>query len=286
MRAAAFRTYVSGFFALRLGKEAIMARRVLTVMLVVLPYTMVGCKNLDSGRGRILPPQTSPSVGSTAILEVATKGEMDLVEQAVTYRQAYRKGLEVLAEYYEKTGNNMKLRWARKELVELNTIAQYKYIIEAEVAGPNLKASTAITAADLHYREAVQVEKEAGRFIFRKDADLLHLALDKYDQVIAKYPSSDKIDDAAYRAGKIYEHFKDYTIALLYFQRTYQWDNETVYPARFRAAYILDKRLHRRAEALQLYQEALQSVKKEGEHREWVEYAERRVKQLTKSIEE
>jgi tetratricopeptide (TPR) repeat protein len=106
------------------------------------------------------------------------------------------------------------------------------------------------------------------------------LALDKYNQLIRKHPSSDKIDDAAFKAGGIYEHFKDYTIALLYYQRAYQWNPKTPYPAKFKAAFMLDKRLHRRAEALELYQQALQ--KEEKQHIDWRRFAEKRVRELTK----
>ena len=94
------------------------------------------------------------------------------------------------------------------------------------------------------------------QFVVLKDENLLRMALDKYNQLISKFPTSDKIDDAAFRAAGIYEHFKDYSIAVQYYQRTYQWDPQTIYPAKYKAAFILDQRLHRRAEALQLYQDA------------------------------
>jgi tetratricopeptide (TPR) repeat protein len=99
--------------------------------------------------------------------------------------------------------------------------------------------------------------------------------------LISKYPNSDKIDDAAFRAAGIYEYLNDYTIAVQYYQRTYQWDPQTAYPARYKAAFLLDTQLGRRAEALQLYQEALSKVTKSSEHVLWVEYAERRVKDLS-----
>ena len=112
----------------------------------------------------------------------------------------------------------------------------------------------------------------------------LSLTLNKKppNQLIRRHPSSNKIGDAAFRAGGIYEYFKDYTIALLYHQRTYQWDPETIHPARFRAAFILDKRLHRRAEALEVYQQA---VKKESRYEIWKEFAEKRIRELTRSDE-
>jgi tetratricopeptide (TPR) repeat protein len=178
------------------------------------------------------------------------------------------------------SGNNMKSEWAQKELKALDSMPKYKYLVEAEAAGPNLKASTPIPEADRLYGEALMLQGKAEQLVIIKDNNLLRLALDKYDQVIRKYPSSDKIDDAAFKAGEIYDYFKDYTIALLYYQRAYQWNPQTTYPARFRAAFVLDKRLHRRAEALELYQQALE---KEGQnYLEWKNFADRRIGELTK----
>lgn len=252
-----------------------MARIVCTMVVIVLLMVLVGCQGIDSGRSRIVPAQmrSGLTVGVAA-------GEADIVEQMVNHRQAYRQGLELLAEYYTKTGNNMKLMWVKKEMAALDTMPQYKYIIEAEVAPGDLVARASIPEADRLYWDAWQLEKDAGKFVIVKNENLLRLALDKYNQLIKKHPTSDKIDDAAFKAGAIHDYFKDYTIALLYFQRAYQWDPDTIHPARFRAAFILDKRLHRREEALQLYQEAL---KKPTEYHKWKEFAEKRVIELTES---
>lgn len=259
-----------------------MARTFLTIVLMVLLSVFVGCGGVDSGRGQLMPARTKTSLGAAPVVEVIGAGEIDLVEQVAVNRQAYRQGLELLIEYYIKAGDNMKLEWARKELSALDTMPQYKYIIEAEVARSDLKARNSIPDADELYKDALQLEIEAGPLPFLKSGKLLRLALDKYNQLIKKYPSSDKIDDAAYRAGGIYDYFKDYTIALLYYQRAYQWDADTIHPARFKAAYLLDKRLHRRREALELYQ---QSVEKESQYKNYKEWAENRIRELTKSDE-
>jgi tetratricopeptide (TPR) repeat protein len=178
----------------------------------------------------------------------------------------------------------MKLKWAENELKRLNKMPQYNYIIEASVAGPNLKAKDSDNAANYLYDEAYRIEKAARglEFVLIVDENLLRVALDKYNQVIKRYPTCDKIDDAAYRAGGIYEHFKDYTIALLYYQRTYQWDPATIHPARFKAAYILDQYLHRRAEALPLYQYALGNEKLSKDEQKFVQ---KRIDELTKGGE-
>ena len=166
--------------------------------------------------------------------------------------------------------------------MSLDSIPQYKYIIEAEILDSNLRASASIPEADDLYMDALQLEDEARVLLIGKNDDKLRQALDKYDRLIRNYPTSDKIDDAAFNAGVIYEYFQDYSIALIYFKRAFQWDPETPHPARFRSARILDKRLHRNAEALELYREALDTEGKYGKHRIWMQYAEERIRALYK----
>jgi len=258
-----------------------MARKVCTGVLIVLLSVLVSCQDVDSGRGQLIPRDTR-QIGPASIVNIADTSEADIVEQMAVNRQAYRQGLELLAGYYVRTGNNVKLEWANKELAALNTMPKYNYIIEAEVAPQNLKVSASIPDADDIYYDALELDKNAGTLPILKNQNQLRLALEKYRELIRKHPSSDKIDDAAYKAGVIYEYFKDYTIALLYFKRTFQWDPETPHPARFRAARILDQRLHRNAEALQLYQQAVKIEGQFDRYREWREFAEKRIRELQK----
>jgi len=256
-----------------------MARAILTTVIIVLLNVLVGCRAVDSGASQVLPP----SIKAGSVVKTTNASEPDIIEQMAIDRQAYRNGLESLIAYYSRTGNGMKLTWAKNEMKKLNKVPQYNYLIEASVAPANLRASTSIAEADLIYMDALRFEKKARELIVFTNENDLRMAMYKYNQLIRKYPSSDKIDDAAYKIGGICEYFKDYTIALLYYQRAYQWDPKTVYPARFKAAYLLDKRLHRRAEALKGYQQALE---KENLNNKQKEFAEKRVKELTRSGEE
>jgi tetratricopeptide (TPR) repeat protein len=212
---------------------------------------------------------------------VGSTDEVDLVEQVATHRRSYRRSLELLVTHYTVVGDNRKLKWAQEELRALDRMPQYRYIIDAQVMPADLRAVTRIPAADEMYLDAVETQRQAEPIGILKDEELLRVALSKYNALIRQYPNSDKIDDAAYRAAGIYEYFKDYEIALLYYQRAYQWDADTPYPARFRAASVLDRRLRRRGEALELYQEA---VLREGDrYDEWKMYGERRIRELSTS---
>lgn len=257
-----------------------MARIVVTCVLIVLLSVSVGCQAPNSGRGTMVARSPGQRNIPASIINT-NASEADMVEDMATNREGYRKALELLAGYYMKVGNNMKYEWARKELDSFNAMPKYRYIIGPEAVGANLKPTASISQADDLFYNAQDLEKRAGPLF--KDENMLRLALVKYDELITKYPTSDKIDDAAYYAGVIYEDFKDYTIALTYYQRAYQWDPDTIYPARFRAARVLDKNLHRNAEALKLYQEAVQTEGRFEKYREWKEFAERRINDLQKT---
>lgn len=258
-----------------------MSRTIVTAAVIVMLGIFAGCQS-NQGLGQLAPDRTGTLASSEGVSEALKASEIDLVEQMVVNRQAYRRGLELLVQHYTSVGTYEKLGWAKKELAALDVMPQYRYIIDAEIAGEDLRPTKSIPEADQLYTTAVEIQKQAEPLMLIKDDALLRVALDKYNQLIRKYPSSDKIDDAAYKAGGIYEYFRDYSISLLYYQRTYQWNPETEYAARFHAAFILDKQLHRRSDALKLYQEAVQ---KEDRFEEWRAFGEKRIRELTRAEE-
>jgi len=245
-----------------------------TVLITLLAGFLAGCQDPYSPSSRRLegsPRESIPFAPPGA-------SETDLAEKVAVSRQAYQQDLEYLVGYYTRTGNNMKLEWARRELSSLKTMPKYRYIL-----GPTpgeYKAATPIPAADDLFFNADAIERSAGPVIGIRDKNKLRLALQKYEQLIKDYPSSDKIDDAAYRAGVILEELNDFMVALDYFKSAFTWDPDTIHPARFKAAHVLDKQLHRYADALVLYQEALKIEARYDRHRQWKEFAEQRVREL------
>jgi tetratricopeptide (TPR) repeat protein len=261
-----------------------MTRIVTTAAAILILTVAIGCES-NTGRSQQLPQRTSPYISSSEPLPLAaptSSDQIELVEQMTSQRQAYRRSLQALIQHYDAQGDHQKATWAQTELTALDRIPMYRYIVEAQVFPATLKASERIPAADQLYEEAEKVRKEAGVLVpaALKNEEVLRSALGKYGDLIKQYPTSDKIDDAAYKMGTIHEDFSDYQLAFQCYQRAYQWDPATPYPARFRAANILDRRLHRRAEALELYQEA---IIKEAGFDSWRIPAERRVKELSTS---
>ena len=255
-----------------------MARIATVLTLIVIITSCIGCGSRGYTGSRA-------SVITASSYDLSDVSEIDLVEKLAQDRIEYQASLEILENYYARTGNSRKLAWSRKELSSLTRIPQYNYVQDV-VPGPELKARMSDPEATALFLDAQQNQRDAGLIPFvgvpmpyAKSTNLLRLALDQYTRLIKRYPTSDKIDDAAFQAGYIQEHFKEYEIALTYYQRAYQWDSMTPHPARFRAAYLLDKHLHRKAEALQMYQEAMPV---EGvRYFKWQEYAEKRIEALT-----
>jgi tetratricopeptide (TPR) repeat protein len=255
-----------------------MARIATVLTLIVIITSCIGCGSNGYTGARA-------SVITATSYDLSDVSEIDLVENLAQNRTEYQASLEILEDYYARTGNSRKLAWSRKELSSFTRIPQYNYVQDV-IPGPELKARMGDPEATALFLDAQQNQRDSGLIPFvgvpmpyAKSSNLLRLALDQYTRLIKRYPASDKIDDAAFQAGYIQEHFKEYDIALIYYQRAYQWDSMTPHPARFRAAYLLDNHLHRKAEALQMYQDAmpLEGVR----YFKWQEYAVKRIQVLT-----
>jgi hypothetical protein len=110
-------------------------------------------------------------------------------------------------------------------------------------------------------------------------------ALDVFVDLIRRYPSSNKIDDAAFWCGEIHkEYLKDQEpIAVRWYERAYTWDPDTPHPARFQAAVTYDFRLHDRARALELYRRVVDT---ETANKSNVSFAVTRIHQLTAERED
>ena len=256
---------------------------VLTVLLAAcFALTNLGCHSVTT---RPRADNTAPPVDPLAMTQGADlerNTEVELVEQMARGRTNYQQNLELLKEFYDRQGNQMKTTWAQQELEHLRLGPQRPYLVVAEIAGPDLRASTAIVEADLLYREGLEYFKEATSGLFM-DKKKLYLAIDKFNELITTFPHSDKIGDAAFQLGEIHnKHMKDPVTALLYYQRVWQWDPQTPMPARFGAARVYDEQLFDRARALQLYEQA---INLESSYPENVLYAQNRISEIQKQLE-
>ncbi|OQY04733.1 MAG: hypothetical protein B6I25_06585 [Planctomycetales bacterium 4572_13] len=254
--------------------------RISLIAALVLPgLFLVGCDNTKSRDAHLLEPQAPVAVEQDGVYLAPGANEVDFVENLAASRDAYRQALIGLLDHYSTIGNATKLQWAQTELKTFDQMVRYQYLQPAEWVPENLAATDSIEEADALYGEAKGLYNESGAMIIVTNKAKLQQALGLFNQLIQQYPTSDKIDDAAYKAGRIYEYLKNYELAAVYYQRAFQWNEATTYPARFRAAKVMDKKLRMRSEALTLYKLA---IVKESRYSDNVEFAKERVAALSK----
>jgi len=204
-------------------------------------------------------------------------GEVAIVEELARARKAYLRALEALRQHYVERGNATKAKWAETEIEAFSKVPDLRYLTISEIAGPELKPLRTIEAADALYREGLDYKNYPAFPPAKKD--YLKRALEKFETIIQKYPDSDKIDDAAFRMGEIYGgwYFEDWTRAVLAYERCWQWDPKTDYPAVFNAAKIYDEKLQNRVKAVELYNRVIA----ESNNQDLQNQARQRIKALT-----
>lgn len=263
----------------------------LVVATFVMGIWAIGC-NVDGRPSQFRTTSASASLGGQASSDswLATADEsdldvpeVDLVEAVLTHRGLYRARLDQLREYYQRHGDLLKANWAAFELKGLNSVRQFKYFLDAEIPSKELGAAEQDSGADALLREGIELMRKGGHgvpVLYREDR--MVEAANVFRQLIDEYPSSDKIDDAAFHLGEIHEHYfpGQELLAALWFERAATWDPETPYPARFRAAVLYDEHLHDRDHALELYHGVV--VQHGAETRNALR-ASKRIQQLTAS---
>ncbi len=178
--------------------------------------------------------------------------DVDLVMKLLAARKQYQTQLEQLLAHYTKTGETEKARWAKEELLNYHRIPKQAYRLELDVPPPTLVAKENIPAANEIYRRAMTYKDKGYGMDYidnQRRAELL------FQYLLSEYPQSDKIGEVAYQLGDLYESraYKQYRRAAWYFERSFQWANNTQSDARLRAARIYDRYLQERTEAIRLY---------------------------------
>jgi tetratricopeptide (TPR) repeat protein len=183
-------------------------------------------------------------------------GDLELVERLLIARRDYQRTLEQLRTYYINNGDVERSTWAEEELRQFHRIPKYPYRLELIVPPPTLHATTNIPDANRLFTRAMQYKDKAGwnstdYIDNQRRCELL------LQQLLTLYPQSNKIGDAAYALGDIYESKanKFYRLAAVYFERCYQWNPTTQHDARMRAARLYDRQLLDRGKAIDIYKE-------------------------------
>lgn len=195
---------------------------------------------------------STPSNGGAA----APSDDVSAVKRILAARQEYQASLEDLRAFYLKSGDLERVRWVEEELLSYHRISKRAYRLELDVPPPTLVPNQNIGEANDLFRRALAFKSKGwGQELddnYRR-ADLL------FQQLINLYPQSDKLSEAAFHLGEIYESraFKQYRRAAIYYERSFQWNPQTTNESRLKAARLYDKTLYDQSKAVQLYREEI-----------------------------
>jgi hypothetical protein len=203
--------------------------------------------------------QTNSGTGSTAPAGKtpgAPPSDVELVERVLAARKDYQVSLEQLRAHYIAVGDVERAHWAEDELRQFHRMLKQAYRLELDVPPPSLRATYNIPEANDLYRRAMMYKDHGWGTDYIDNQRRAEILL---QQLLNSHPQSDKIGDAAYQLGDLYEGkaYHQPRRAALYFERSFQWHPTTQLDARLRAARLYDKVLNERAHAIELYKEAI-----------------------------
>jgi hypothetical protein len=181
--------------------------------------------------------------------------DVELVERVLAARKEYQVSLEQLRAHYISVGDLERARWAEEELKQFHRLVKQAYRLELDVPPPTLQATYNIPEANELYRRAMTYKEHGWGTDYIDNQRRAELLL---QQLLTSHPQSDKIGDAAYQLGDLYQgkaFAYQYRRAAAYFERSFQWNPTSQLDGRLRAARIYDKSLHEQGKAIELYKD-------------------------------
>lgn len=214
------------------------------------------------------PSKTCAECGATGFAEArfcgrcgtrfpfALEDEERLAALAAKSRKEYLDHLRSLAKLYREFNLPDKAQAAEEEVEAVERAV--RVIPGSAKAVGGVPTGEAVARESIPEADAIWAEAEALRRspnLFKRKENL-RKALELYEKLVLKYPTSDKVDDCAYRMGETYgsPYFESYEKALRCYERCVVWNPETDMDARFRAAEIADYRLNDVPAAIRWYQ--------------------------------
>lgn len=181
-------------------------------------------------------------------------GDIELVEKLLVARKDYQKALENLRAQYLQVGDIKRAKMAEEELRQYHRVAKHPFRLELDVPPPTLQSAANVPEANKLFTRALTFKDKGFGMDYVDNQRRAEILL---QELLTRYPQSNKISDTAYNLGDIYESkpYRQYDRAAMYFERAFQWNPATTSDARLRAARIYDKHLQERARAIELYRE-------------------------------
>jgi hypothetical protein len=206
------------------------------------------------------------------------KGEVEMVEAVLKARKDYWIALDKLRQHYVAVNDIERARWVEEELRSYHRMMKYSYRLDIkDVPPPTLQPKQNVVEANSLFRRAIDYK---GRGAGEEYVDNQRRAEILLQAILEKYPESDKIAEAAYHLGDIYEHYlpkPQYERAAAYFERSFQWNKASATDARLRAGRLYDYKLHMLDRAKEQYR----GVMNHDTNPERVAEAEKRLTELS-----
>jgi TolA-binding protein len=223
-------------------------QRWLGATLLTLSLLAAACGQAPPSPAASVPKDKQP--GGAA----AKKNDAELVERLLAARKEYQATLEALRAHYIATGDIERGRWAEDELLQFHRVTKQAFRLELDVPPPTLQALYNIPEANELYRRAISFKDKGWGTDYIDNQRRAELLLQR---MLSNHPQSDKISDAAYQLGDLYESkaYRQYGRAAAYFERCFQWNPKTHFDARLRAARLYERTLADRAHAVEIYQQ-------------------------------
>ncbi len=204
-------------------------------------------------------------------------GEVELIENVLKARRDYWTSLDKLRQHYVSSNEIEKVKWVEDEIRSYHRMMKYSYRLDVkDVPPPTLQPKSNIPEANALFRRAIEFKNRGAA----DDIDNQRRAELLFQGLLEKFPESDKIADAAYHLGDIYENYRpkaQWERSAAYYERSFQWNKSSTTDARLRAAKIYDQKLKMLDKAKELYKAVLNHDTNPAR----VEEAEKRLHELS-----
>jgi TolA-binding protein len=199
-------------------------------------------------------PQT-PVLGTPGAPSARTS-DLELAERLIVLRKNYQQTLEQLRFYYLQAGDQERAKMAEDELINWHRIRKHAFNENLDTPPPTLRGDVNIVDANNLLTRALLVKDHGYGTTYIDNQRRAEILL---QELLTKYPQSNKISEAAYWLGEIYESKANemYRRATWYYTRSYQWNDAASKDARLRVARLFDHKLHDQTKALEVYRDIL-----------------------------
>lgn len=261
--------------------------RKFAVALTPLICVVAGCQDWNR---RSIPPTDLKEPPAAVQTRVRAEG-VDLpaqVEDMIRARRAYIEQLTRLEKTYLEIGDVNRANWARRQRERTDAVEVYPYLADDAIdSNPGVAPEKKDAEADaLFDRAKAKLDEVRGvplAGFLQANREKAREALALFEELLRRYPKSDKVDDAAFYCGEIYKEYlrkedPDDELSIKYYRWAVQLDPKTPHAARFQCAVVEDFRRHNRKAALELYHDVLRD---EPSNISNLRFAASRIEQLT-----